>query len=177
MNKNDFYNVFLNSYSKKVCNPKLIIKGLTLLYCCLDEKGEYIPGKSTLVIQNNDKDILKIAMAIINSKLSIAYIKEKYSSASYNGGIGFNKDMLNNFPIPKIPKIFQSLLIDKVNQILNMTLTNDYETNIKKQEEVLNIEYNINLILYKLYNLTYDEVLVIDQDFSMSEEEYSNYVI
>ena len=177
VNKNDFYNVFLNSYSKKVCNPKLIIKGLTLLYCCLDEKGEYIPGKSTLVIQNNDKDILKIAMAIINSKLSIAYIKEKYSSASYNGGIGFNKDMLNNFPIPKIPKIFQSLLIDKVNQILNMTLTNDYETNIKKQEEVLNIEYNINLILYKLYNLTYDEVLVIDQDFSMSEEEYSNYVI
>ena len=80
--KVDFYSEFQNSYSNKVCKPKLIIKGLTLLHCYLDGVGEYIPCKSTLVIQSENLEILKIAMAIINSKISIAYIKEKYSSAS-----------------------------------------------------------------------------------------------
>lgn len=177
VNKSDFYKEFSNSYSKKVCVPKLIIKGLTLLYCYLDSKGEYIPCKSTLVIQNDDENILKVAMAIVNSNLSIAYMKEKYSSASYNGGIGFNKDMLNNFPIPKISENIKILLIDKVNKIIDVTLTNDYETNTKKQKEVSNIENEINLILYKLYALTYSEVKTIDLNFSLSELEYNNYQI
>lgn len=177
VSKNDFYNEFTNSYSKKVCLPKLIIKGLTLLHCYLDSKGEYIPCKSTLVIQNEDENVLKVAMAIINSNLSIAYIKEKYSSASYNGGIGFNKDMLNNFPIPELSDSIKSKLINKINQILNVSLTYDYEINAEKQEKVSNIEKEINLILYKLYNLAYSDVIKIDPEFSMSEEEYNNYPI
>ena len=32
-------------------------------------------------------------------------------------------------------------------------------------------------MVYKLYNLTYQEVLTIDKDFSMSEEEYIGYKI
>jgi len=175
VSKNDFYNEFTNSYSKKVCLPKLIIKGLTLLHCYLDSKGEYIPCKSTLVIQNEDENVLKVAMAIINSNLSIAYIKEKYSSASYNGGIGFNKDMLNNFPIPELSDSIKSKLIDKINQILNVSLTYDYEINAEKQEKVSNIEKEINLILYKLYNLAYSDVIKIDPEFSMSEQEYNDY--
>ena len=130
-----------------------------------------------MVIQNDDENILKVAMAIVNSNLSIAYMKEKYSSASYNGGIGFNKDMLNNFPIPKISENIKILLIDKVNKIIDVTLTNDYETNTKKQKEVSNIENEINLILYKLYALTYSEVKTIDLNFSLSELEYNNYQI
>ena len=31
--------------------------------------------------------------------------------------------------------------------------------------------------IYELCNLTYNEVLVIDKDFSMSEEEYNNFKI
>lgn len=85
--------------------------------------------------------------------------------------------MLNNFPIPKISENIKILLIDKVNQIIDVTLTNDYETNTKKLDEVSNIEDEINLILYKLYALTYSEVKTIDPNFSMSEPEYNNYQI
>lgn len=85
--------------------------------------------------------------------------------------------MLNNFPIPKISENIKILLIDKVNKIIDVTLTNDYETNTKKQKEVSNIENEINLILYKLYALTYSEVKTIDLNFSLSELEYNNYQI
>ena len=30
-------------------------------------------------------------------------------------------------------------------------------------------------MVYKLYDLTYQEVLIIDKDFSISEEEYNIY--
>ena len=68
-------------------------------------------------------------------------------------------------------------MIDKVNKIIDVTLTNDYETNTKKQKEVSNIENEINLILYKLYALTHSEVKIIDLNFSLSELEYNNYQI
>lgn len=175
--KIDFYSEFQNSYSNKVCKPKLIIKGLTLLHCCLDETGEYIPCKSTLVIQSENLETLKIVMAIINSKVSIAYIKEKYSSASYNGGIGFNKDMLNNFPIPIILDKQKDCILNNIDKILNLSLTTDYEIDIEKQLKVQEYENQIDLMLYKLYNLTYEEILTVDKDFPMSEQEYNCYQI
>lgn len=173
--KVDFYSVFQNSYSSKVSKPKLIIKGLTLLHCCLDEVGEYIPCKSTLVIQSDNLEILKIAMAIINSKISIAYIKEKYSSASYNGGIGFNKDMLNNLPIPIISDSQKDFILKSIDKILNLSLAPDYEINKEKQLKVQEYENQIDVTVYKLYDLTYQEVLTIDKDFTMSLEDYNKY--
>lgn len=175
--KQEFFNEFKNSYSNKVCKPKLIIKGLTLLHSFLDEKGEYVPCKSTLVIQSDKVVILKLIMAIINSNISIGYIKEKYSSASYNGGINFNKDMLNNFPIPQFEDNFVSKLVELIDKILTYSLNEDYETNNNKQQLVHNIENQINVLLYKKYDLTYSEVKTIDNEFAMSEAEYNSYQI
>jgi methylase of polypeptide subunit release factors len=99
-----FINAFNNSYSDKSQKPKIIIKGLTLLDACLDYKGEIIPGKSTLIITKpkNKADELFSILSIINSKLPLFYIKEKYRGSSYNQGVNFNADMINNLPIPKI---------------------------------------------------------------------------
>jgi adenine-specific DNA-methyltransferase len=35
----------------------------------------------------------------------------------------------------------------------------------------------IDLLVYKMYDLTYDEVKLVDKDFWLSEEEYNNYKI
>ena len=42
-------------------------------------------------------------------------------------------------------------------------------------QKIQDYENQIDILVYKLYDLTYDEVLVIDKDFSLSEEEYNNY--
>lgn len=57
--------------------------------------------------------------------------------------------------------IVDKLLIEKKN-----------ETN---KELCCHLEEQINKKVYSIYNLTYQEVLTIDEDFPVSEEEYNNY--
>jgi len=104
VDKKKFLKGFSNSYSEKAQKPKIIIKGLTLLDACLDYNAEIIPGKSTLIITktNSSADELFAILSIINSKLPFFYIKEKYRGSSYNQGVNFNTEMINNLPIPKI---------------------------------------------------------------------------
>ena len=49
--------------------------------------------------------------------------------------------------------------------------------NDEKQNAVKEYEKQIDIMVYKLYELTYDEVLTIDKDFALSQEEYENYVL
>lgn len=100
VNKADFHRTFPNSYGAKAPLPKLIIKGLTLLDATIDEKGEFIPGKSTLMIGCNDNSKLIVLAGILNSKLPSFYIKQRYSASSYNTGVNFTKDMINSLPVP-----------------------------------------------------------------------------
>jgi adenine-specific DNA-methyltransferase len=82
VNKKKFQKDFSNSYGAKSILPKLIIKGLTLLDGCIDSEGIIIPGKSTLVItkpQGKENELL-FPLALINSKISLFYIKEKYTT-------------------------------------------------------------------------------------------------
>ena len=98
VDKAQFLEYFPNSYGEKSLKRKIIIKGLTLLDACIDLKGEIIPGKSTMMIPASE-ETLYLLMGIINSKIMIFYVKQKYASSSYNGGINFTKDMINNLPV------------------------------------------------------------------------------
>ena len=46
----------------------------------------------------------------------------------------------------------------------------DVNTLIKESSPVL--EQKIDLLVYKLYNLTYDEVLIVDPETPITHEEY-----
>lgn len=165
VNKKKFQKDFSNSYGTKSILPKLIIKGLTLLDGCIDSEGIIIPGKSTLVItkpQGKENELL-FPLALINSKISLFYIKEKYRGSSYNQGINFNPDMLNNLPVPSIGKSTMQLIVSSVKKIIKESV---------KENDTLTLEQDLNNIFYKLYELTYDEVKVIDPAFSLSKKEY-----
>lgn len=99
--KEIFHAQFGLSYVARARSPKIILKGLTLLDGALDLTGEYIPGKSTLIIKSDDLSKLKACATLLNSKLARFYIQEKYASSSYNGGISFTKHMINDFPLAK----------------------------------------------------------------------------
>lgn len=155
LQKEEFYKNFTNSYSKKAKKPKIIIKGLTLLEACLDIEGNILPGKSTLVITNDNSDELKFITALINSKLPFFYIKEKYASSSYNGGINFTKGMLNTLPIPKTTKEQQKEFIKIVDQIM-----------LAKQQapsaDTTPLEEKIDNLVYDIYGLTEEEISLIE---------------
>ncbi len=151
--KGDFLEQFGNSYSKKSIKPKIIIKGLTLLDSCLDEKGIFIPGKSTLIVANDNIEELKFLLGLLNSKLVIFYIKEKHPASSYNQGINFTKHMINNMPIPKISKLAQKPFIDLVDKIIQAK---------QDGKDTTTLETKIDEMVYQLYDLTADEIDIIE---------------
>ena len=99
--KGVFHKEFGATYVRRSKSPKLILKGLTLLDAALDLDANYVPGKSTIVITSNDANELKVMAALVNSKLAFFYTKEKNASSSYNGGVNFTTQMIDQIPVPK----------------------------------------------------------------------------
>lgn len=148
VDKKEFCCNFGKAYVRKALSKKLIFKGLNLLDGFIDFKGEYIPGKSTLVICSDNIDDLKFLCGLLNSKLAIFYIKSKYASSSYCGGITFSKDMINNFPIPLMLE-FKDKIISIVDKILYMGYSSD-----------LNNELNESV--YLAYGISLSEINIIE---------------
>jgi hypothetical protein len=155
VNKNEFIKIFNDTYKKRVFSPKIVIKGLTLLEACIDLEGLIIPAKTTLVVNAKDISTLKLLLAIINSKLASFYLKEKYPSYTYNQGINFTKDMINSIPIPKISNEQQKLFVTLVDQILSAKERNP-------EVDTSELEKEIDKLVYELYNLTEEEIKIIE---------------
>jgi hypothetical protein len=169
VNKKKFLKLFPNSYGQKANKSKIIIKGLTLLDGTLDLEGEYVPGKSTIIISSNKKNLLSLLAAIINSKFAQFYITERYSSSSYNGGVSFTKDMIKNFPIPNLSTPSLSSWIKKIKDLIDKIMASK-STNPTLNTQ--NLERQIDNLVYRLYNLTYDEVKIIEPGFPFGKAEY-----
>jgi hypothetical protein len=161
--KQRFLNLFGGrSYGRRSIQKKLLIKGLNLLDACLDEKGNVIPGIPTLVVVSNDVAKLKLLLALINSKLSFFFIKERYPSSSYNQGINFTPDMINDLPVPTVSTAYKNKAIALVNKILAITKDDDYLENPAKQARVREYEKQIDQLVYKLYGLTDEEIKIVE---------------
>lgn len=154
VNKNQFLAAFPNSYGSKSLKPKIIIKGLNLLDACIDLYGNVIPGKTTMIISATD-DKLYLLLGIINSKLTRFYIKQRYSSSSYNGGITFTKEMINSFPIKNNKKTEYQQISNLVREIVT--------TKSLSTETYNELEKKINTIIYNIFDLTDDEIDIIEE--------------
>jgi hypothetical protein len=54
-------------------------------------------------------------------------------------------------------------------------LVDDILKKKKSNKDTTELEKEIDVMVYKFYELTYEEVKIIDSEFWMSEEEYSNF--
>ncbi|MCD6199813.1 MAG: Eco57I restriction-modification methylase domain-containing protein, partial [Deltaproteobacteria bacterium] len=155
--QDEFFNNFKKAYSKKTLRPKIIMKGLNLLDAFLDKDGITIPGKTTLVITNkrNNLDELKLILALINSSLISYYTKEKYSASSYNQGVTFTKAMINSIPLPNISSSMRKSIISTVDRLLAIKEVNLYA-------DTKALERAIDQLVYKLYDLTTEEIKIVE---------------
>jgi adenine-specific DNA-methyltransferase len=103
-------------------------------------------------------------LALLNSK----FIREQYSNAVKETGRVFPQvklEKLRPLPIKIISKEKQKQLI-QISKKIEILLSEDGESDITE------LQNEINSIVYKLYELTYDEVKVIDPEFNLSKKEY-----
>lgn len=122
-------------------------------------------------ITQKDKTIfLKYILALVNSKLYYLWL---YHRGKRKGEtLELTAKPLSEIPIKKISEHHQNSFIILVDKILNAKKHNS-EINTKELED------QIDIMVYKLYNLTYEESKIIDPNIGeiISEEEYEKFEI
>lgn len=102
------------------------------------------------------------SLAIVNSKVVNFYFK--FYNQTNHVPIGEFKQI----PFPELSKEIQTHLSSIVKRILLLKSENS-------SIDISSYEDEIDLIVYHLYNLSYEEVLIIDPATTITEEEYNRY--
>ena len=71
---------------------------------------------------------------------------------------------IKRLPIKICSVAKQKLIIDLVNQILSLTQSDDYLENPQKQAKVKEYQRQIDQLVYKLYDLTDEEIKIIEEE-------------
>lgn len=129
-----------------------------------NKKCKTFASINNLVLKDMYDNKYKIIVAILNSNVVNWYYANNYSNNS-KLTVNISKTYLEKLPIPEISKEIENQLNDLVNIIMEKKSI-DSNTDTSKEEQ------EIDLIVYKLYGLTYDEVKVVDSETSITEEEY-----
>jgi hypothetical protein len=108
--------------------------------------------------------------ALINSKVLNWYYANNYSNNS-ELTVNISKTFLEKLPIPNISAHTHSIITNLVDKILTAKLDTIQLINTSE------LENQLDEIIFKLYDLTYDEVKIIDPGFWLSEAEYDKIII
>ena len=105
---------------------------------------------------------LKFLLGLLNSKYATVLLKD-----IRGGDYHIVPEHIRNIPIPSATQEQQDDIIEIVDDILNA----------KKDDlssDTSALEKRIDILVYRLYGLIYDEVLIVDPDTPITEEEYNN---
>ena len=116
---------------------------------------------------------LKYLTGLLNSKLIAYWFREKGKIQGNHYQI--DKEPLINLPLYKASELKEKIIGTLVDGIQDIKNADNYEVDIQKKILEKKLEMEIDIVVYKLYNLTYEEVKIIDPDFSLSEQEYLNF--
>ena len=109
-------------------------------------------------------DNLKFIVGIANSKLIDWYIRQSICKLGEKG-ISASGYFMEQLPFPPITRENQPLadqIVQKVDEIHTLTQSPDFETSQEKQEKVKELERGIDRLVYKLYDLTEEEIRLIE---------------
>ncbi|RTZ09014.1 TaqI-like C-terminal specificity domain-containing protein [Flavobacterium sp. GSP6] len=133
------------------------------------DNQQYFALNTLVVVNHKPKNTvnLKYLLAILNSTLlNYLYVLKFKSTKKVFSEIQANS-------VQKLP----IKLTSKQNES-NITLLIDTILELKKQNlPTIELENKIDNFIYKLYEVNYDEIKVIDPEFMLTKEEYENYTI
>ncbi|EAI2852611.1 class I SAM-dependent DNA methyltransferase [Campylobacter jejuni] len=124
-------------------------------YFVYDNKGIFLEKTAFFIVCEN----LKYLLGLLSSNL-ITYYYKNFSQGCKLGtkGYQYNKHALENLPIPKINSKNQNIVDELINLVDEILKAKEQDKNANTQE----LENKINSLVYKLYNLTEDEIKIIE---------------
>ena len=147
--------------SKFFKNPKIIFKNMfkepEFTY---DTSGLFFGFSFSSIIEKDEAYNLKYILSILNSKIGYYWYQKNCKKRGAGFDVGVKK--IREFPIKKINQKKQKPFIDLVDKILSITKSKDYLRNSFKQKQVAKYEKQIDQLVYKLYNLTPEEIKTIE---------------
>lgn len=131
----------------------------------LDDTSSAFSCARVFSITSEDKNLqIKYLLAILNSKLAEFYFHRK-APLKQGGYYSYSASVIDAFPL-KVMR--QEALIAMVDKVIAL---------IGKERETITYEKQIDVMVYKIYELTYDEVKVVEPNFILSKEEYDSQSI
>jgi hypothetical protein len=140
---------------KYFSNPKIIIREIVnpRIFATYIEDPTVIKNIAAVIIAKDIKYDLKYLLALINSKLFTYYLFEQTPKSSNKSYPSFTSDLIKNMPIKNIGNIDQQPFIALVDQILEAK---------KQNHDTSALESQIDILVYKLYNLTPEENKIVE---------------
>ncbi|WQS25338.1 class I SAM-dependent DNA methyltransferase [Helicobacter pylori] len=135
---------------EKIVYPCIMAKEPCFVY---EEKGFYAPAPANIV--TGDKMEIKYITALLNSKCIYFAMRKFYMGGGIEGELKTNN--LEKIPIPQITPENQKLahkITDGVKQILALK---------EKDANTQQLEKEIDALVYQLYNLTDEEIKIIEE--------------
>jgi hypothetical protein len=129
-----------------------------------DDSGMYCEATTFLMTGSN----LKYIIGLLNSNPVTFFFRKYYSGGGLGGeGFRYKKVFLERLPIPPITDQNQSLVSkieSLVDQILAITRQKDYDpdSSAKETQKVKEFESQIDQLVYQLYDLTDEEIKIIE---------------
>lgn len=108
---------------------------------------------------------LRYVLACINSHI-FQFLMNKLTFEKTKGAFTKAK-IYHYYDLPVKDTVSQQPIIEMVNELL-------HQKKIDPLANTIVLEKKLDLAVYKLYDLTYDEILIIDPETLITREEYEN---
>lgn len=131
----------------------------TRMVATLDDSSVYGTQGINFIIPKHSDDSLRYLLGILNSKLINYLFATKFLN------LAIKAEYVKQVKLPNALEEQKAQIEDLVNAILQGKLS-DADTSKEESE--------IDLLVYHLYGLTYDEVLIVDPETPITREEYEN---
>lgn len=142
-------------------SSKIIIKDVATEICATIDNNKYLCNDTLNLIYKVDSAFnQKYILGLLNSRLIRFWHKKIFPE-----GLHIKIYQLKEIPIPILEMKKQQTIIDLVNQILT---AKKFDPTV----DTSSLELKIDFLVYHLYGLTYDEVLIVDPETPITREEY-----
>nr|WP_302578494.1 TaqI-like C-terminal specificity domain-containing protein [Methanobrevibacter arboriphilus] len=126
----------------------------------------YLLNSAYFLTMENNKLDLTYFLSLLNSNLLYWYFTK--ISASLGSGVRYTKQYVEKLPIVLPSENEQKPLIDLANKMIDLhsKLNSEQDSLVKKavEDEITEIDDEINNLVYELYDLTDDEIKIIEKN-------------
>ena len=149
------------------CSKIAIREAGNRITACLDLENRYFLSSLYAIYPKTpySVDDLKLLLAVLNSTFATFFVQKIAFELTQGAFTKMRTNQLARLPLPEIPLACQERITSLVETIIDKKLSGD---------DVCTEEFEIDLLVYHLYGLTYDEVLIVDPETPITREEYEN---